>query len=78
MRWIYADGTIGNEFHPEYQSNATAFLPGAEFGQLPTAEIPTGIAAYIVDWQNLDAATQGSIGGQLLVFDEAAGKWQAQ
>lgn len=78
MTWIYSNGTLAKGFAPEYQMDATAYIAGAEFGSLPTEGIPTGIKAFVVDWADLDSATQSTIGGEVLIFNDVAKKWQPQ
>ncbi len=78
ITWIYdsqktmhhmEDGLSGEDI--------TGFCLGADVAVLP-ADKPNATKIYVMDWFELDSATQAEIGNQILLFDGEGKRWLPQ
>ena len=56
----------------------TVYMTAADFLASPPTNVHNAARGYIIDWDELDAATRAQIGSKLLMFDKSALKWRAQ
>ena len=56
----------------------TVYMTAAEFLSNPPTNVHNAARGYIIDWKDLDTATQEQIGSQLHLFDKSAMKWRKQ
>ena len=56
----------------------TVMLTGADFLAGAPTNVHNGARAYIIDWKELDDATQSSIGSQILICDKSGKRWCKQ